>query len=82
MTHESSPDTPTDSQLWAMVHAERLALAEDLAGLSDDGPFSSGAQDGALVSGGTLALIMAMAGRSAYSAELAGDRAATLVQAG
>jgi uncharacterized protein (TIGR03083 family) len=40
-----------------------------------DGPFSGGAQDGVPVSGSTLALIMAMAGRSAYSAELAGEGA-------
>jgi len=38
-----------------------------------DGPFSGGAPDGAPVSGTTLALIMAMAGRSAYGAELAGE---------
>jgi uncharacterized protein (TIGR03083 family) len=40
-----------------------------------DGPFSGGAQDGALVSGSTLALIMVMAGRSAYATELAGEGA-------
>lgn len=40
-----------------------------------DGPFSGGAQDGAPVSGSTLALIMVMAGRSAYAAELAGEGA-------
>jgi uncharacterized protein (TIGR03083 family) len=43
-----------------------------------DGPFSGGAQDGAPVSGSTLALIMAMAGRSAYSAELAGEGAGAI----
>ena len=43
-----------------------------------DGPFSGGAQNGALVSGRTLALIMAMAGRSAYGAELAGEGAAAI----
>jgi uncharacterized protein (TIGR03083 family) len=43
-----------------------------------DGPFSGGAQDGTPVSGSTLALIMAMAGRTAYGAELAGEGAAAI----
>ncbi|MFC1433939.1 maleylpyruvate isomerase family mycothiol-dependent enzyme [Streptacidiphilus sp. N1-3] len=43
-----------------------------------DGPFSAGAPDGAPVSGGTLALIMAMAGRSAYGAELTGAGVAAI----
>jgi uncharacterized protein (TIGR03083 family) len=47
-----------------------------------DGPFSGGAQDGALVSGSTLALIMAMAGRSAYGAELAGEGARVIAGSG
>jgi len=46
-----------------------------------DGPFSGGAQNGAPVSGTTLALIMAMAGRSAYNAELAGEGAGVLAGA-
>ena len=41
-----------------------------------DGPFSTGS--GPLVSGSTLALTMAMAGRGAYCAEIRGDGAATL----
>jgi uncharacterized protein (TIGR03083 family) len=41
-----------------------------------DGPFVTGS--GPLVSGTTLALIMAMAGRGAYCDELQGDGAATL----
>ena len=41
-----------------------------------DGPFTTGS--GPLVSGTTLALIMAMAGRRAYCDELKGDGAATL----
>jgi uncharacterized protein (TIGR03083 family) len=47
-----------------------------------DGPFSGGAQNGALVSGRTLALIMAMAGRSAYGAELAGEGARVIAGSG
>jgi hypothetical protein len=47
-----------------------------------DGPFSGGVQDGALVSGSTLALIMAMAGRSAYGAELAGEGAGVITGSG
>jgi uncharacterized protein (TIGR03083 family) len=43
---------------------------------SSDGPFSAGS--GQLVSGTTLALIMAMTGRSAYCDELAGDGVETL----
>ena len=41
-----------------------------------DGPFNAGS--GPLVSGTTLALIMAMAGRRAYGDELQGDGSATL----
>jgi uncharacterized protein (TIGR03083 family) len=41
-----------------------------------DGPFTTGS--GALVSGGTLALIMAMTGRAAYCDDLTGDGVATL----
>jgi len=44
--------------------------------VATDGPFTSGF--GPLVSGATLALIMAMAGRGAYCDELQGDGAATL----
>ena len=47
-----------------------------------DGPFSAGPQDGGLVSGITLALIMTMAGRSAYGAQLAGEGAGAIVEAG
>jgi uncharacterized protein (TIGR03083 family) len=43
---------------------------------ASDGPFATGS--GPLVSGSTLALTMAMAGRVAYCDELSGDGAATL----
>ena len=43
---------------------------------ASDGPFTTGS--GPLVSGSTLALIMAMTGRAAYGDELDGDGAATL----
>ncbi|MFI9557876.1 maleylpyruvate isomerase family mycothiol-dependent enzyme [Nonomuraea endophytica] len=43
---------------------------------ADDGPFASGS--GPLVTGSTLALIMAMAGREDYLDELSGDGAALL----
>ena len=43
---------------------------------ASDGPFATGS--GPLVSGSTLALIMAMTGRGAYCDELDGDGAATL----
>lgn len=43
-----------------------------------DGPFAAGPLDGAQVSGSTLALVMAMAGRSAYRAQLAGDGASAI----
>jgi hypothetical protein len=113
-----------DDHLWALAHAERTALATDLAGLeagqwrhgtlcgewdveqvvahltaavlrprrrhhqhyralaphrtqvagltlrADDGPFASGT--GPLVTGSTLALVMGMAGRASYLAELDG----------
>jgi uncharacterized protein (TIGR03083 family) len=44
--------------------------------VADDGPFTAGA--GPLVSGGTLALIMAMTGRGTFCDELTGDGVATL----
>ncbi|MFJ8147271.1 maleylpyruvate isomerase family mycothiol-dependent enzyme [Streptomyces sp. NPDC096048] len=44
--------------------------------VADDGPFSTGS--GPLVSGSTLALVMAMTGRATYCDELAGDGAAIL----
>ncbi len=50
-----------------------------IAGLqlqASDGPFATGA--GPLVSGSTLALVMAMTGRATYCDELDGDGAATL----
>jgi hypothetical protein len=50
-----------------------------IAGLrlqANDGPFATGS--GPLVSGSTLALIMAMTGRVPYCDELDGDGAATL----
>ncbi|GAA4914386.1 maleylpyruvate isomerase family mycothiol-dependent enzyme [Streptomonospora salina] len=43
---------------------------------ADDGPFAVGS--GPVVRGGTLALTMAMAGRSAYCDDLTGDGVATL----
>ncbi|MFS8098308.1 maleylpyruvate isomerase family mycothiol-dependent enzyme [Lentzea alba] len=48
----------------------------DLRLTATDGPFETGS--GALVSGPTLALIMAMTGRSSYCDELTGDGVATL----
>ena len=45
---------------------------------ADDGPFTSGA--GPLVSGPTLALIMAMTGRAAACADLTGDGVPVLVE--
>jgi uncharacterized protein (TIGR03083 family) len=50
--------------------------AKGLRLVATDGPFTTGS--GPLVSGPTLALIMAMAGRGAYCDELQGDGAATL----
>ncbi|OEJ95250.1 maleylpyruvate isomerase family mycothiol-dependent enzyme [Streptomyces thermolilacinus] len=44
--------------------------------VADDGPFTAGS--GPLVSGTTLALVMAMTGRAAYCAELRGDGAELL----
>jgi uncharacterized protein (TIGR03083 family) len=44
--------------------------------VATDGPFNTGS--GPLASGATLALIMAMAGRTAYCDELQGDGSATL----
>jgi hypothetical protein len=49
--------------------ASRTAI-EGLRAEATDGPFATGA--GALVSGTTLALTMAMAGRSAYCDDLTG----------
>jgi uncharacterized protein (TIGR03083 family) len=52
----------------------------DLRLVATDGPFHTGS--GPLVSGTTLALIMAMAGRGAYCDELRGDGSATLRERG
>ncbi|HEV7974831.1 maleylpyruvate isomerase family mycothiol-dependent enzyme [Amycolatopsis sp.] len=48
--------------------------------VATDGPFATGA--GPLVSGGTLALIMAMTGRTAYNDELEGDGVTPLRERG
>jgi uncharacterized protein (TIGR03083 family) len=48
----------------------------DLRLVATDGPFTTGS--GALVTGPTLALTMAMTGRTAYRTELEGDGVATL----
>ncbi len=50
---------------WPMIHAERAALAEDLAGL-------------AVVSGPALSLVLAITGRPAALADLSGDGLAML----
>jgi uncharacterized protein (TIGR03083 family) len=50
--------------------------AIDLQLRADDGPFAAGT--GPLVTGSTLALVMSMAGRVAYAAELDGPGAPTL----
>ncbi|MFJ2740608.1 maleylpyruvate isomerase family mycothiol-dependent enzyme [Streptomyces sp. NPDC087440] len=46
--------------------------------VADDGPFTAGSGSGALVSGSTLALIMAMTGRAAYCDDLRGEGVALL----
>jgi hypothetical protein len=51
--------------------------AADLQLRADDGPFAAGS--GPLVSGSTLALVMSMAGRVSYLAELDGPGVPTLL---
>jgi uncharacterized protein (TIGR03083 family) len=46
--------------------------------MADDGPFAAGGPTSPLVTGSTLALVMSMAGRTAYLAELDGPGATTL----
>jgi hypothetical protein len=56
-----------------------VASRTHVAGLqlrADDGPFAAGA--GLLVTGSTLALVMSMAGRLPYAAELDGPGGPTL----
>ena len=60
----------SDLPVLTKTRAKGLRLA------ATDGPFGTGS--GPLVSGTTLALIMAMSGRRAYCDELQGDGAATL----
>jgi uncharacterized protein (TIGR03083 family) len=60
----------TDQVVIAKKRVEGLRLA------ADDGPFTSG--EGPLVSGRTLALIMAMTGRTRFCDELHGDGVPTL----
>jgi uncharacterized protein (TIGR03083 family) len=55
--------------------ASRTHVA-DLQLRADDGPFATGT--GPLVTGSTLALVMSMAGRASYLAELEGDGVPTL----
>jgi uncharacterized protein (TIGR03083 family) len=64
----------TDLVVLAQGRIEGLRL------VATDGPFATG--DGPLVSGGTLALIMAMTGRTAFTDDLDGDGVATLRQRG
>jgi uncharacterized protein (TIGR03083 family) len=46
--------------------------------VADDGPFATGADNAPLVTGPTLALVMAMAGRAAFCDDLTGPGVATL----
>ncbi|MCD2192485.1 maleylpyruvate isomerase family mycothiol-dependent enzyme [Actinomycetospora endophytica] len=46
--------------------------------VADDGPFTAGSDDDPLVTGPTLALVLAMAGRAAFCDELSGPGVATL----
>jgi hypothetical protein len=46
--------------------------------VADDGPFTAGPDDAPLVTGPTLALVLAMAGRAAFCDELSGPGVATL----
>jgi uncharacterized protein (TIGR03083 family) len=64
----------TDLVVLAQGRIEGLRL------VATDGPFATG--DGPLVSGGTLALIMAMTGRTAYNDDLDGDGVPTLRRRG
>lgn len=93
MTDPTSLAHHAARDVWPLVLAERAALARDLEGLTDeqwvttgriaglrlvatDSPFSTGTGD--LVTGPTLALIMAMTGRREFCDDLTGDGAATL----
>ena len=74
---------PRDGQLWALAHAERAALAEDLSGLSDE-QWRHGTLCGkwdveevvahmtAAASLGQWKWLRSMAGRPAYLEELSG----------
>ncbi|HEY2224305.1 maleylpyruvate isomerase family mycothiol-dependent enzyme [Actinomycetospora sp.] len=46
--------------------------------VADDGPFAAGSEDDPLVTGPTLALVMAMAGRAVFCDDLSGPGVATL----
>jgi hypothetical protein len=46
--------------------------------VADDGPFATGSGADPLVTGPTLALVMAMAGREAFCDDLSGPGVATL----
>ncbi len=48
------------------------SVSEGLRLVATDGPFSAGPDDGPLVSGPTLALVVAMAGRTAFCDDLTG----------
>jgi uncharacterized protein (TIGR03083 family) len=77
--------TPVDvATTVAEFYASRdfaVASRTAIAGLrveATDGPFSAGPDDGSLVTGPTLALVMTMAGRAAFCEDLDGPGVATL----
>ncbi|WP_329063454.1 maleylpyruvate isomerase family mycothiol-dependent enzyme [Amycolatopsis sp. NBC_01480] len=78
-------DVPIDTLTTAAEYygqSDQVVLARgrvrDLRLAATDGPFTTGPDDGPLVSGPTLALIMAMTGRAAYCDDLEGAGVATL----
>ncbi len=79
-----SPVPVTTSTVVAEFYASRdfavrsRTAAAGLHLVADDGPFTAGSDDDPRVTGPTLALVMAMAGRAAFCDDLTGPGVATL----
>ncbi|MFC5065345.1 maleylpyruvate isomerase family mycothiol-dependent enzyme [Actinomycetospora atypica] len=81
LVHESPESTLTPLAAFFAKQNSTVRSRTNAAGLrleATDGPFTSGLDDAPLVTGPTLALVMAMAGRGAFCDDLTGAGVATL----
>ncbi len=81
LVHASPASTLTPLAAFFATRNSIVRSRSNAAGLrlvATDGPFTTGADDDPLVTGPTLALVMAMAGRGAFCDDLEGPGVATL----